>query len=107
LLNQAGSLNRNHWLVVRLEATNGNRFAIGAKVEVRLRGRKLLRRAHTDGSYLSANDVRVHFGLGENAKIERLMVYWPDGRREEWNRVATDRIVTIRQGTGRSSQGQG
>jgi len=105
LLNQAGSLNRNHWLVVRLEATNGNRFAIGAKVEVRLRGRKLLRRAHTDGSYLSANDVRVHFGLGENAKIERLMVYWPDGRREEWNRVETDRIVTIRQGTGRSTQG--
>ncbi len=107
LLNQARSLNHNHWLVVRLEAANGNRLAIGAKVEVRLPGRKLLRRAHTDGSYLSANDVRVHFGLGENAKIERLMVYWPDGRREEWNRVETDRIVTIRQGTGRSSQGQG
>ena len=107
LLNQTRSLNHNHWLAVRLEAANGNRFAIGAKVEVRLGGRKLLRRAHTDGSYLSANDVRVHFGLGESAKIERLTVLWPDGRGEEWDRVDTDRIVTIRQGTGRSLRGPG
>jgi hypothetical protein len=107
LLNQTRSLNHNHWLAVRLEAANGNRFAIGAKVEVRLRGRKLLRRAHTDGSYLSANDVRVHFGLGESAKIERLTVFWPDGRGEEWDRVDADRMVTIRQGTGRSLRGPG
>jgi len=107
LLNQTRSLNHNHWLAVRLEAANGNRFAIGAKVEVRLRGRKLLRRAHTDGSYLSANDVRVHFGLGESAKIERLTVLWPDGRGEEWDRVDADRMVTIRQGTGRSLRGPG
>ena len=107
LLNQTRSLNHNHWLAVRLEAANGNRFAIGAKVEVRLRGRKLLRRAHTDGSYLSANDVRVHFGLGESAKIERLTVLWPDGRGEEWDRVDADRMVIIRQGTGRSLRGPG
>jgi len=102
LLNQTRSLNHNHWLLVRLEATHGNRFAIGAKLEVRLRGRKLFRRAHTDGSYLSANDVRVHFGLGEDTKVEKLTVNWPDGRQEEWNSLEIDRIVTIRQGTGRS-----
>jgi enediyne biosynthesis protein E4 len=102
LLNQTRSLNHNHWLLVRLEAANGNRFAIGATLEVRLRGRKLFRRAHTDGSYLSANDVRVHFGLGEDTKIEKLIVNWPDGRQEEWNRLEIDRIVTIRRGTGRS-----
>jgi len=107
LLNQTRSLNHNHWLLVRLEAANGNRFAMGAKVEVRLRGRKLLRRAHTDGSYLSANDVRVHFGLGDSAKIEKLTVFWPDGRGEEWDRVDADRMVTIRQGTGRSLRGPG
>ena len=107
LLNQTRSLNHNHWLLVRLEAANGNRFAMGAKVEVRLRGRKLLRRAHTDGSYLSANDVRVHFGLGESAKIEKLTVFWPDGRGEEWDRVDADRMVTIRQGTGRGLRGPG
>jgi len=100
LLNQTKSLNRNHWLLVRLEAANGNRFGIGARIEVRQRGRKLTRRAHTDSSYLSASDVRVHFGLGENARIEGLVVYWPDGRTEAWDKIEADRIMTIRQGTG-------
>jgi hypothetical protein len=55
---------------------------------------------HTDSSYLSANDVRVHFGLGENARIDKLIVHWPSGRTEAWDRIQADRIVTIRQGTG-------
>jgi enediyne biosynthesis protein E4 len=101
LLNQTHSSNRNHWLLVRLEAANGNRFGIGARIEVRQRGRKLTRRAHTDSSYLSASDVRVHFGLGEDARIEGLIVYWPDGRAEAWDKIEADRIMTIRQGTGR------
>ena len=107
LLNQTHSLNHNHWLLVRLEAASGNRFGIGAKIEVRQRGQKLLRRAHTDSSYLSANDVRVHFGLGEDAGIERLIVYWPDGSAEAWDRIQADRIVTISHGTGRSIRGEG
>ena len=102
LLSQTRSLNRNHWLLVRLEAVHGNRFGMGATVEIRQRGRKLLRRAHTDSSYLSANDIRVHFGLGEDAKIEELIVHWPDGKRESWNKIQADRIVTIRQGTGQA-----
>ena len=105
LLNQTVSLNHNHWLLVRLEAAGGNRFGIGAKVEVRLSQRKLIRLAHTDSSYLSANDVRVHFGLGKVAKIEKLIVYWPDGSAEAWDGIQVDRIVTIRQGTGRSIRG--
>jgi len=106
LLNQTKSLNRNHWLLVRLEAANGNRFGIGARIEVRQRGRKLTRRAHTDSSYLSASDVRVHFGLGEDARIEKLIVYWPDGRTEAWDKIEVDRIMTIRQGTGRRVRDQ-
>jgi enediyne biosynthesis protein E4 len=101
LLNQTKSLNRNHWLLVRLEAADGNRFGVGARIEVRQRGRKLTRRAHTDSSYLSASDVRVHFGLGEDAKIEGLIVYWPDGSVESWDKIEADRIMTIRQRTGR------
>jgi enediyne biosynthesis protein E4 len=107
LLNQSRSLNRNHWLLVRLEASHGNRFGMGATVEVRQRGRKLLRRAHTDSSYLSANDIRVHFGLGEDARIEELVVHWPDGKLESWDKIQADRIVTIRQGTGKTLSAQG
>jgi enediyne biosynthesis protein E4 len=101
LLNQNQSINRNHWLLVSLEATQGNRFAMGAKVEIRQRARMLLRRAHTDSSYLSANDVRVHFGLGEDANVESLIVHWPSGQKEAWDKLKADQIVHLRQGTGR------
>jgi hypothetical protein len=100
LLNQNRSLNQNHWLVVTLQATQGNRFAMGARVEIRQRGRKLLRRAHTDSSYLSASDIRDHFGLGEDANIETLIVDWPSGQKEAWDKLKVDQIVHIRQGTG-------
>jgi len=101
-LNQNRSLNHNHWLLLQLQASQGNRFAIGATVELQQRGRTLWRRAHTDSSYLSSSDVRVHFGLGEDARIEALIVHWPDGQREYWNDIRADKIAVIRQGTGRN-----
>ncbi len=103
LLNETNALRRNHWLQIRLESSKGNRYGIGARVELHRRGRseKLVRRVHTDSSYLSANDVRVHFGLGEKPEIEGVVVYWPDGAREVWDKVPLDKIVTLRRGTGR------
>ena len=52
------------------------------------------------GSYDSQNDLRVHFGLGEAATVERLEVRWPSGLEEEWRDVAADRILSLREGTG-------
>src|SRR5204863_3523840 len=76
LRNQMGS--RNHWLEVKLEAPKTNRFGIGARVTVLRREEKpLWGWAHTGSSYLSASDVRVHFGLGENAQLEGVVVQWP------------------------------
>jgi len=99
LLNEAGS--RRHWLLVRLEAAKGNRFAMGAEVGLYRQGENSMwRRASTDGSYLSASDIRVHFGLGNKPDIEAVIVRWPDGKREKWETVRADRIVTLRQGTG-------
>ncbi len=106
LLNQNRSLNRNHWLMVQLKGNHGNRFGIGATIELQQRGRKLVRRAHTDSSYLSASDVRVHFGLGANANIDRLIVQWPDGEREAWDKIRADQIVAVHQGTGRRISSQ-
>jgi hypothetical protein len=100
LLNQAGS--RSHWLQVRLDQQPGNRFAIGGWIGVERTGRPTLwRRVRTDGSYLSASDVRVHFGLGVSPAVTAVVVQWPDGRRERWTDVAGDRQVTLRRGTGR------
>ncbi len=54
----------------------------------------------TDGSYLSASDLRVHVGLGAVATIDAVVVEWPDGQRERWRAVVADRLVTFRRGTG-------
>ena len=47
------------------------------------------------GSYISQNDLRVHFGLGDAAKVDRLWVRWPNGLEEEWRDVAADQILTL------------
>ena len=99
LLNQVGG--SNHWLQVRLDQRPGNRFGIGAWVGVeRGSGPTLWRRVRTDGSYLSASDVRVHFGLGSSAAVAAVVVQWPDGQRERWTGIASDRVVTLSRNTG-------
>ena len=99
LLNQIGA--RNHWIQVRLDQRPANRFGIGSWVGVERSGRPMLwRRVRTDGSYLSASDVRVHFGLGSSAAVSAVVVQWPDGQRERWTGVSGDRVLTLRRGTG-------
>jgi hypothetical protein len=99
LLNQGTST--HHWLQVRLEQTPGNRLAMGAWVGLSRAGQRTLwRRVKTDGSYLSAGDSRVHFGLGASPQITAIDVRWPDGTRERFAGPSADRLVTLRKGTG-------
>ncbi|PYR89575.1 MAG: hypothetical protein DMF84_24025 [Acidobacteria bacterium] len=93
---------RQHWLQVRLEGVRSNRFGIGARVAVLRDGQEpRWRRVHTDSSYLSASDVRVHFGLGKSSDIRGVMVRWPDGSEERWDSVQPDKVVVLRQGSGK------
>jgi enediyne biosynthesis protein E4 len=102
LLNQVGA--RNHWLSVRLEDGSGNRFGTGARIGVERAGRPTLwRRVRTDGSYLSASDVRAHFGLGSSASVDSIVVQWLGGRQERWTGISGDRLVTLRRGSGTGS----
>jgi len=108
LLNQVGNL--RHWLSVRLEGSKTTRDGTGALVAVERTGRKpVWRRSSTDGSYLSANDPRVHFGLGDGAEIEKepveaVVVAWPNGSRERWAVDGIDRMMGIKQGSGEAVQ---
>ena len=77
------------------------RDMLGAHVEVvRKAGPALSRRVRTDGSYASANDSRVHVGLGESPAPPDVVVRWPDGRTETFPAVAVDRYTTLTQGRG-------
>jgi len=93
---------RRHWLTVKLESPRTNRFAVGALVGVVRSGQNTLwRQVHTDSSYLSASDVRVHFGLGDQPQIEAVLVQWPDHKHERFEGIKADRIMTLRQGAGK------
>jgi hypothetical protein len=100
LLNETRA--RRHWLTVRLAGVKDNRDGLGARVAVLRKGQNpLWRRAHSDGSYLSASDGRVHFGLGSATEIEAVVVQWPSGEKELWTGVRANQQLTLRQHTGK------
>jgi hypothetical protein len=91
----------NHWLTVQLQGTRSNRAGLGARVAVLRAGKPpLWRRAHSDGSYLSANDPRVHFGMGAETGVQAVGVVWPNGARELWRDIASDGFITLKEGSG-------
>jgi enediyne biosynthesis protein E4 len=93
------------WLEVRLQGSGKvNRDALGALVTLYRDGLpNLVRRVHTDSSYCSASDPRVHFGLGGKPVIRAIEVAWPDGSIERWNAPAAHRMLTLVRGTGHSN----
>jgi hypothetical protein len=89
----------NHWLKVRLEGTKSNRSAIGALVLARYGGKVQAQGVFSQASYVSANDPRLHFGLGAETSAD-LEVHWPSGAVENYHAQAADRLVTILEGHG-------
>jgi len=98
LVNQATA--GTHWLGLRLVGAGG-RDQVGARVHITTAGTVRHRRARADGSYASANDPRVHVGLGATAAPSEVVVQWPDGRRETFPAVPPDRYTTLTEGAGR------
>jgi hypothetical protein len=99
LINQAAGDRKS--LQIKLEQPPPNAAAIGAWVGVERAGKKTLwRRLKTDGSYLSANDPRLHFGLGPSAAVDAIVVQWPDATRERFTSLPAGRSVTLQRGKG-------
>jgi hypothetical protein len=86
-----------NWLSLDLEGTKANRDGVGALVTVTANGVKLTRHCATDGSYMSASDKRVHFGLGKADKIESIVVRWPGGGQTVLRDQPINRIISVRQ----------
>jgi len=89
----------NHWIKVRVEGTKSNRSAIGARVLLRYGGKVQAQAVLSQSSYVSANDPRLHFGLGA-ATTADIEVYWPSGGVEKFPAQAANQLVTIREGHG-------
>jgi len=90
----------NHRVEFRLVGTKSNRAAIGARVTVRAGGLMQINEVRGGASYLSQNDLRLHFGLGKAASIDSVEVLWPSGAVEKFSGVAADKIYTLVEGQG-------
>lgn len=86
-----------NWLSLHLEGTRSNRMAIGARVTLKAGGKNQVREARTDGSFLSAHDPRVHFGLGPADKVERVEIRWPSGKRQTLGSPAINQVMRVRE----------
>jgi hypothetical protein len=85
----------NHRVLFRLVGTKSNRAAIGARVTIHAGGMTQFDEVRGGGSYLSQNDLRLHFGLGSATKIDLVEVRWPTGKTESFKDVAADKIYAI------------
>ena len=96
LRNQGG--NHNHWLLVALTGAASNRDGIGAQLRLVLES-GLTQHAivSTAGSYLSASDRRVHFGLGQEKRVKLLEIFWPSGTVQRLENLAADQILNVRE----------
>lgn len=92
--------NSNHAVLVKLTGSKSNRAAIGTRVIVTVDGLKTIKEVRGGGSYLSQNDLRLHFGLGGNVKIDTMEIEWPSGSREKLRDLAADFVYTINETTG-------
>ena len=90
----------NHWVSFELDGTKSNRAALNARIKIVAGGMTQTSEIHSGGSYLSQNDLRVHFGLGTATKIDKIEIRWPSGLVEELNNLATDRFYNVLEGKG-------
>ena len=86
------------WLTLGLEATTGHREAIGARVTVTAGGRRYTAWRVGGGSYQSACDPRLHFGLGGAAGVDSVEVAWPSGRVDHYGAMAAGAGYLLREG---------
>ena len=92
---------KNHWVELQLiGGPKSPRDAAGATVYLTAGGMRQRGDALSGGSYLSSSDMRVHFGLGETAKVDAAEIHWPSGKVENVRLPAVDRIFTIEEGRG-------
>jgi hypothetical protein len=88
---------QGNWIIFRLEGTRSNRSAIGARVRITTGKHVQIDEVRSGGSYLSQNDLRLHFGLGNATIIDRVEIDWPSGTREIQTGVPINRIVALRE----------
>lgn len=98
MLLEAKSNPSHHWISFDLEGSPANRLALNARVRVTTGKLQQLGEVRSGGSYLSQNDLRLHFGLGDIARVDKVEVFWPNGGSQIFAKVLADRFYHLKQG---------
>jgi len=98
LRNQGG--NHNHWVGFELAGTMSNRLALNARIKAVAGDLVQVDEVRSGGSYLSQNDLRIHFGLASHERLDRVEILWPSGKTETISNLAADRFYTVKEGEG-------
>jgi enediyne biosynthesis protein E4 len=92
--------NRNNWITLELRGVRSNRLALGARVKVVAGELAQVDEVRSGGSYLSQNDLRLHFGLGKAERVDRVEIRWPSGKTEVLTNLAARSFYTVKEGEG-------
>jgi hypothetical protein len=89
-----------NWISFQLEGVKSNRLALNARVQVTTGDLVQLGEVLSGGSYLSQNDLRLHFGLGNHKRVAQAKIFWPDGKIEILNNLLANRFYSVGEGSG-------
>jgi enediyne biosynthesis protein E4 len=91
---------RNHWISFELGGTRSNKLALNAGVKVIAGDLVQTDEIRSGGSYLSQSDLRLHFGLGDRRRADKVEISWPSGRSESLANLEADRFYCVKEGAG-------
>jgi hypothetical protein len=100
------SSTQNNWLKVRTIGTKSNRSGIGARLRCvtqpadEAKPHQQIDEVRSGGSYISQNDLRVHFGIGKAEKVDVLEIHWPSGQVDTLKDIKTNQLIFVKEGTG-------
>ena len=86
-----------NWISIRAQGTKSNRFGLGATVEIQTTAGTQVREINNVASYLSANDVRLHVGVGAAKTIQRIEIRWPSGTTQTLTDVPVNQVLVVKE----------
>ena len=87
--------NANNYLFVKTVGSRSNRDGIGTRIELSAAGKTQVREVRSGASYLSHNDMKVHFGLGKADRVDEIVLHWPSGAVQTIENVAANQVLKV------------
>lgn len=89
--------NQNNWIMLNLIGEASNRDGVGAQISISYSDKKQYAQKESSSGYISTNDHRLHFGLGDAAKVDSIEIIWPSGIVQQLKNIEANQIIDIKE----------